>query len=300
VSFALCIRKPWFGHLVDERLIRKKEVTSMEFTPDVGRDPHASGRPTVIDMSPSDIPELVITGSPVRVGIVDTGIAQPRHPFLGASVSGDQEPGELDENLRGHGTFVAGVVLLNAPDAEVRMKGVVSDADGKREDEQVAEAIKQLVGEVDLINLSFGGATWEHTAPRGLQEAVETAVSRGIVVVAAAANNASTLRNYPAALPGVISVGAATADGEVAEFSGFGSWLTLYAQGEDVKGPYQAGWAKWEGTSFAAATVTGRIARLMAEENLSASAAADHLLSKTCRVIKVHDVNGEREARYLA
>ncbi|MET8763172.1 S8/S53 family peptidase [Lentzea sp. NPDC004782] len=251
-----------------------------------GRDPYAAGRPTMI------------TGSPVRIGVVDTGIAQPQHPFLNDGVSGDPEPDDLDENLRGHGTFVTGVVLLNAPGAEVRMRAVVSETSGKREDEQVAEAIMELVGEVDLINLSFGGATWEHTAPPALQEAIETALSQEVVVVAAAANNASPLRNYPAALPGVISVGAATADGRVAEFSSFGSWLTVYARGEDVKGPYQAGWATWEGTSFAAATVTGRIAWLMAEKHLSAQVAADQLLSK-CREITVHDVNGERTAKYL-
>ncbi|MGW4210407.1 S8 family peptidase [Lentzea sp. NPDC004789] len=266
-----------------------------------GRDPYAAGLPAIIDLSPSDnrtTPSAA--ASPVRVGVVDTGIAQPRHPFLKRSVSGDPEPSQLDEHLRGHGSFVAGVVLLNAPGAVVRMKGVVSDADGKREDEQVAEAIMELVGQVDLINLSFGGATWEHAAPVALQEAVETAQSQGIVVVAAAANNASTLRNYPAALPGVISVGAATADGRVAEFSSYGSWLSLYARGEEVTGPYQAGWAVWEGTSFAAATVTGRLAQLMAEQGMSASDAVNHLLSKLCGEITVYDMNGGRPANYLA
>jgi subtilisin family serine protease len=252
-----------------------------------GRDPYAAGRPTRI------------TGRPVRIGVVDTGIAQPQHPFLNDGVSGDPEPDDLDEHLRGHGTFVAGVVLLNAPGAEVLMKAVVNDTNGKREDEQVAEAITDLIGEVDLINLSFGGATWEHTAPPALLQAIETALLQGIVVVAAAANNASPLKNYPAALPGVISVGAATAAGRVAEFSSFGSWLSLYARGEDVKGPYEAGWATWEGTSFAAATVTGRIAWLMAEKHLSADVAADQLLS-ACGEITVHDVNGERTAKYLA
>jgi subtilisin family serine protease len=268
-------------------------------TDDSGRDPHASGRPTLLRACPPDIITTTDTANPVHVGVVDTGIAQPEHPWLSDGVCGDKEPSGLDENLRGHGSFVAGVVLLNAPGAKVRMKGVVNDSPGSREDQQVAAAIEQLGGEVDLINLSFGGATWEHTAPLPLQEAIEAAVANGVVIVAAAANNASSLKNYPAALPGVISVGAATATGKVAEFSGFGSWLTVYAQGENVTGPYEGGWAKWDGTSFAAATVTGRIARLMADWDMSAPDAAAHLLS-VCGTIKIHDVNGEREARYLS
>lgn len=268
-------------------------------TDDSGRDPHASGRPTPIHASPPDIITTTATTNPVQIGVVDTGIAQPRHPWLNGGVSGDKEPSGLDENLRGHGSFVAGVVLLNAPGAKVRMKGVVSDSGGSREDQRVTRAIEELADQVDLINLSFGGATWEHTAPLALQAAIETALAKNVVVVAAAANSASPLRSYPAALPRVISVGATTATGTVAEFSCFGSWLSVYTQGEDVTGPYQGGWAKWDGTSFAAATVTGRIARVMAEWGMSAPDAAAHLLS-TCGIIKIHDVNGERDAKYLS
>ena len=265
-----------------------------------GRDPHAYDRPTIINTSRPPA-RLTVTAEPVQVGVIDTGIAQPVHSWLEAHVSECPEPSQLDGNLRGHGSFVAGVVLLNALGAHVRMEGVVNDSDGRREDQQVADAIMRLADDgVRLINLSFGGAIWEHVAPIPLQEAIKSAQKKEVVVVASAANNASPLKNYPAALPGVVSVGATTSDGKVAEFSAYGSWLTVYAQGEDVTGPYEKDqWAKWSGTSFAAATVTGRIARLMAERNMDAQDAKAHLLS-TCGVIKVHDVNGERGARYLS
>jgi len=93
-------------------------------------------------------------------------------------------------------------------------------------------------------------------------------------------------------------VGALTPDNkDRADFSNFGSWVDLYANGVDLinafpKGQYVCteppntgevrrfdGLASWSGTSFSTPTVAGIIAGRMSRTGESARAAADALLA---------------------
>jgi hypothetical protein len=65
---------------------------------------------------------------------------------------------------------------------------------------------------------------------------------------------------WPAALPGVVAVGAMDRDGIRLPFSPDAPWVSCQAVGFEVRGAYPGGWAKWTGTSFAAARVTGMVA----------------------------------------
>jgi len=272
-----------------------------------GRDPHAYGWPRPItvprpELPGGSLPELPTADPDLRVGVIDTGIAVNDqgevHPWLRGHVdyvpSEVEHPDEVDPAV-GHGSFVAGVVLRQAPTATVLMRravtGVVS------EDEQVAAAIRALGrAGVTLINLSFGGSLFEHSTPTVISAALSE-LGPEVVVVAAVANNALPLRTYPAADKRVISVGAATSTGAIAEFSANGEWIDIYAVGENVVGPYQDRFAEWSGTSFAAAAMTGRIARRMAA-GMTAEQGAALLLSRS-GVGHVWDVNGKRDVRFL-
>ncbi|MEV4056037.1 S8/S53 family peptidase [Amycolatopsis sp. NPDC049688] len=294
-----------------------------------------------------DLAPLPPSDAAPTVGVIDTGIllhhGEP-HPYLGNRVVYDPEDtvrpdrGE-DGNPAGtaaHGTFVAGVVLKQVPPAvRVRMKGVIDKADGAAEDLAVANAIDELREEgITLINLSFSGATWEDEPPKAIEAALRRLPSDA-VVVASAGNRSSRRRVYPAAItlesavPGesharVIAVGAAEptedpAKPRVADFSNYGPWVSAYAQGVDVLGPYYRpgyptqpaeaspqynGFAVWSGTSFSAAIVTGRIAARMADAG-SAAAAAELVvrLPETGReetpVVHLLDVNGETRVPYV-
>jgi subtilisin family serine protease len=258
------------------------------------------------------------------VGVVDTGIAKfhgGTHPWFADHLYDDPpvdelpaEGEELDE-LPGHGTFVAGLILREAPAVKVRMVRPKS-----WEDSDVKDAILEL-SDCQLINLSFAGTEVEKAAPEPIVEALH-GLDEGAVVVIAAGNRGVSSLVYPAAIrtsavrARIIAVGAVdeTRTGRyggtppVAGFSNFGRWVDCYAAGVQVLGPHLyyneqpsssllssslRGWARWSGTSFATATVTGVIARYVLDHpGVSVSDAAQTILD-TARPIPVR----QNEAR---
>ncbi|WP_158847757.1 S8 family peptidase [Saccharothrix deserti] len=280
-------------------------------------------------------PPPIGPGERVKVGVVDTGIVQRNgepHPYIkGRVVYGPDDVDAVAKDVdgyptgsAGHGTFVTGLIVREAPNAVVHMKGVVDKSSGQVEDLAVADAIDSLRAEgVELINLSFSGSTWEDVPPKAIENAL-LRLDSSVVVVCAAGNRGTSGVLYPAGIrlrkepekgvePAlVIAVGAAVeerATPEVAAFSGHGPWVSAYAGGVDVIGPYfetgypegYNGWAIWSGTSFAAATLTGWIAARV-DAGRSARAVADELITnKETRPaeIAVWDVNGSRDVPYI-
>lgn len=119
----------------------------------------------------------------------------------------------------------------------------------------------------DVISMSLGGGdgSWEGSAAE--EEAVQYAISRGAVLVASSGNDGETTnrRNFPAAYPGVIAVGAVDRRLRVAGFSNRQDYVSVVAPGTgivtaDGRGSYVMG----DGTSSAAALVAG-IAALVKE-----------------------------------
>jgi|GEM_PF-5603579 len=160
----------------------------------------------------------------------------------------------------GHGTFVAGIVHLVAPDAEIIVYRV-SDPAGEGDGFIVAEAILQAVADgCKVINLSMVVEGYHD----GLASAIQYARDNEILVVTAAGNFEGNLGAFPASLPDVLSVAAVDSDNHLADFSNYGDFVDVVAPGELVTGPYRDGtYALWGGTSFAAPFVSGQAALLI-------------------------------------
>jgi subtilisin family serine protease len=186
---------------------------------------------------------------------------------------------------------------------------------GDDDDQRVAEAVRSLAldPDVQVINLSFGGGVFE-SKPTSLDKALQELDHR-VAVVAAAGNGASDKPVYPAAfalIAEVISVGALDerrlvppgATPPQAAFSNYGHWVKAYASGVQVLGPFVyfdetggdvyglrppqhfRGWARWSGTSFAAATVSGRIAQTAIERGITGAQAAQAVLGESRKISK--------------
>ena len=161
-----------------------------------------------------------VTGNNVRVAVIDSGVDQ-RHPQLAGRVKrGLDLYGGVGRDRCGHGTAVAGVIAAAADGAEtvgvapeadiVPVKVLEFDAfDCVGSDADIARGLKWAArqgpdgGRADIINLSLSGPQRSSL----LRDAVQFAVERGVLVVAAAGNTGDREVQYPGAYPDVISVG---------------------------------------------------------------------------------------------
>ncbi len=177
----------------------------------------------------------------------------------------------VDQN--GHGTGVASVIAANTNNG-IGMAGVnwgcqlmvlkALNSAGGGEYHDVARALRYAADNgAEVINMSFG-TYFDSTE---LKEAVDYAVARGVVIVAAGGNNSQNQLLYPAAYSNVISVGAVDNAGQRASFSNYGSNLDVVAPGINVLMANYVGtnsYSYGSGTSFAAAHVTGLVSLILA------------------------------------
>ena len=242
-----------------------------------------------------------VKGGP-RVVVLDTGLSvdgnlpptRSGSRFVADAVDRDA-PDEVGDGLldpaAGHGTFIGGLVDRVAPGCGITLHRVLSTF-GDGDEVAIAERLLAVAADATpktIVNLSFGGYTLEQ--PFLLAWAVRQVQDTGAVVVASAGNDGTCRPTYPAALPGVVSVGAVGPTGP-APFSNYGPWVRACAPGVDLVSPYfQAfdgseplaadgadpdrfdGWGCWSGTSFAAPVVVGALARAMLATGCTAAEA---------------------------
>jgi hypothetical protein len=82
----------------------------------------------------------------------------------------------------------------------------------------------------EVINMSWGGSF----PSKLIEDALDYAISKGVLPVAAAGNSGAEDYFYPAAYPQVFTVGASNSDDEVTDFSTFGEHIDVVAPGEDI------------------------------------------------------------------
>jgi serine protease len=191
-------------------------------------------------------------GKGVVVAVLDTGVAYAtrgrflrspdfsRYGFIGGYdfIAHNNFPNDRN----GHGTFVAGTIaeatnnhygLTGLAFATRIMPVRVLDSQGEGEASTIAEGVRYAVrhgARVINLSLEFSSNVTASDIPE-LIEALRYARRRGVLVVAAAGNEAHSAIAYPAHAPDVVAVGASTEHGCLADYSNDGSGLTLVAPG---------------------------------------------------------------------
>lgn len=201
------------------------------------------------------------------IAVLDTGV-DVRHPDLrGAFARGydivnkDSDP--RDDN--GHGTMVAGIIGARTNNQmgqaglcwRCRLMPVkVLNAKAKGTSSDVAAGIVWAVDHgARMVVMSLGASSTTKT----LTSAVEYALRKGVVLVAAAGNAGSGVPHHPAATDGVIGVAATTPRDRLFGWSNHGRWVQVAAPGCNTAPKPGGGYVNFCGTSSATPVVAGVI-----------------------------------------
>jgi len=159
----------------------------------------------------------------------------------------------------GHGTMVAGILAVMAPDAMIMPLRAFDDK-GCGTTYNIAKAVKYAVSHgAQVINMSFGISGQTQT----LKKTIEEAVKAGVTVVASAGNGNTSIPQYPAAYPGVLGVSATKLNDTKTSFSDYGSTIFVSAPGSNIISAFPGGYyAELSGTSFSAPMVAAEAALL--------------------------------------
>ena len=165
----------------------------------------------------------------------------------------------------GHGTMVAGLIHLVAPNSQL-MPLKAFAADGTGSEANIIQAIYYAVdNNASVINMSF-------ELPQisdAMMKAINYASRNGVICVASAGNNSATALVYPAGFGNVISVGSVSPQGQASTFSNYGPDLVqIAAPGEGLITTYPGKhYAQVWGTSFSAAILSGTASVLIQTAN---------------------------------
>lgn len=207
---------------------------------DMNNTGQTGGKPDA-DIDAPEAWDVTAGNSTVKVAVLDTGIDQDHEDLAGkiaANVNFTTSP--TADDLFGHGTHVAGIIAAagnngkgiagTAYNASLMNVKVLDDT-GNGYYSWVAEGITWAADHgAKVINMSLAGAQ----PSRLMESAVNYAWNKGAVLVAAAGNDGTSQRAYPAAYKNCIAVAATDANDQKASFSNYGKWVSVGAPGVSI------------------------------------------------------------------
>ncbi|KAK8072093.1 pfs domain-containing protein [Apiospora saccharicola] len=217
-------------------------------------------------------------GPRLTVAILDTGINHHHIDLVeetrikeSLSFLGDGK--NSVEDLDGHGTHVAGLLLELSSNVDVIISRVAR-TDHPESPTQVINALKHAIKRrVDIIAMSFG-----YLNPiKEIQVEIRAALDANIMIFAAASNDGiNSPRAYPASEPGVFCIHSTTSEGQLSRFNpNVEGEINFAVVGEHLKSPWlgHEGYQYMSGTSVAnpvaiafAALMYGFVCKEMSKE----------------------------------
>jgi thermitase len=236
------------------------------------------------------------TGSQsVIIAIVDTGLTLNHPEFAGRVLPGydfvnnDADPSDD----HGHGTHVAGIAAAGVNNG-IGMAGICGGCSvlpvkvlNHENSGSWAGVAAGVIYAADhgarIINLSLGGSGNSAT----MEQAVQYAQSKGVLIVAAAGNGRTDRPFYPAAYAGVLAVSATRRDDTRWSLSNYGSYIDVAAPGHSVYSAYHdlgntyGGYTFMSGTSMASPHVAGLAGLLLSQDPSRTAADLERLITTT-------------------
>ena len=245
-----------------------------------------------------------ISKKKITIAVIDTGVNKVSGLQKIKLISGydfvNNKNYSYDDN--GHGTHVAKVIMQTVNDSEVfnkirimPLKVLSKTGEGLTSD--IADAVRYAADNgADIINMSLGGKS----KSKILENAINYAYGKDVVIIAAAGNNNHNTASYPARYQKVIGVSALDTTGNKASYSNFGAQVDISAPGNSNNSTnFQQKidlnteniiFQRLEGTSIAAAHVTG-VAALIKAANYQKVNDVFQILIKSSRKINQDPFN---------
>jgi hypothetical protein len=251
--------------------------------------------------------DIHLGSSDVTICVLDSG-CDLTHPDLKFSGPGLRLPLDLLSAVDGggpnptaagfgvgHGTACAGIAAATTNN----LKGIAGVAGNctvlplafrNSTDVEVAHGISYAIGRAKVINMSFVSYAWDASV---INPSIDAAYQNNVIMCGAtggAPGSSGGVLVYPSTHPHVIACGASDPNDNVAEFSNFGTGLSVVAPGIDVlttdiqgDGGYNPGsdYTFFTGTSAAAPHVAGLAALLLSLNRTLSSAEVRDIIEST-------------------
>lgn len=244
---------------------------------------------TNFDINAPEAWNITTGDSSVIIAILDTGMANLHEDLLGKvtdSVNFTHSP--LPDSF-GHGSHCAGIAAANTNntkgiagvsyDCELMNVKVLSDSGSGYYSWIVAGIYYAANNGAKVISMSFSGGN----SSRAMEDAIDYAWDKGVVLVAAAGNNGQRIKRWPAASTNVMSIGAVGTDGERASFSNYSPvFVDVAAPGVTIYSiQASGGYMNASGTSMATPHVAG-LAGLLFAASYGSNGAIRARIQDTC------------------
>lgn len=272
--------------------------------------------------------------SNIRVAVVDNAI-YTQHPDLNNKVvlerdvsdnDGDATPpaggSSYDKYVWSHGTHCSGLVAAETNNGKgvagigynvslIAVKAAPDTSTGEYTYNGISGVQWAAQKGADVISLSYGGTGYSSTHNSFYQNLK----NNNVIILAAAGNDGSETKQYPAAYNSVISVGSTNNDDKRSSFSQYGSWLdlsapggyspdgnsnykisvisTTYNEAYVAQGAISGKYDISQGTSMSTPIVAG-LAGLMKSE----APGANYQRVKSCLIWACDDIDGVNDPQY--
>jgi subtilisin family serine protease len=206
-------------------------------------------------------------GSGVRIAVLDSGVEIGHPDFRGRQLDDDlvmdTQLGEFAEgdgqDLYGHGTAVAGIIWNVAPEAGITSFRVLGPNLSGRTAQVWLAANEAITRGFDIVNCSFACGISGHLSL--YKDWTDRALLKGVHVVAASHGDAP---EWPAHFASVIAVDCAESTADEGEISYSAGRMVEFSAAIDGDVAWKDGSHRsMTGSSFAAALMTGIVARLL-------------------------------------
>lgn len=207
------------------------------------------------------------TGKNIKVAVLDSGIVKNhmlRNVVFKDFVSNSADL--KDEDTQRHGSRCAELIASNeygcAPDCKLFVARTMKDKFFPSESNLIQAIYWAINEQVNIISISqafLNNST-------DLENAINAALAKDIIVLAAVGNASGEVEYYPASLKGVVTIGAINQSRKKIEKSGSSPHLNFLAPGYELPTSLLVGKNTFSGTSAATAFTAGLLA-LVLENN---------------------------------